>query len=745
MRRIVVLAVVLGALGLAPSADAAIPSVFGGALACSEDTDGVRECGTGTSNTTTRSTVPTWDGVPIDVNVALPPAPDSGPDGDFPLIIWGHGYGGFKFNFNAMRRFTDRGYAVFSMTTRGFRESCGSAESRTAGGAACDDGYVRLMDTRFEVRDAQEFAGRLADEELIDPQRIGALGGSYGGGLAMALGALNDRKMMPDGSLQAWTSPADGDAMRIAGAAPNIPWTDLVNSLAPNGATLDYIADAPYTRGRFGVMKNSLTTGLYLSGQLAPGYYVTPGGDPDADLTTWFGRLNAGEPYDGDPLVADAVGELTAHHSSYYIADSTPPTPMLISSGFTDDLFPADEALRFYNRTRTEHPGTPISLFFGDFGHPRAANKAADATRLRDRENAWLDFYVEGSGGAPFQGVEAMTQTCPGTAPSGGPVSSGSWATLAPGEIRYSSADAKTLSPGSGSLAIGEAFDPVDSGGNPCRTAPGADQQGVATYRLPQVDSPITLMGAATVIASINSPAANSQVAARLLDVAPNGTETLVNRALLRPPVGSSKQVFQLHPNGWEFAAGHVPKLELLPRDSGTSALSTYARPSDGQGAVTVADLQLRLPVLQKPGYEGGYVKAPAPKVLPAGTRLAKDFADLKPQNARLLKRPVTVGGRRSGARIDSPDDWRACHANVRVFGKVAGASAKGKRRLLANGKAKLAGGKRGVVKLKLTKNGRKALRSKRRAKVQVVLKTREQVGKVTAKRVLKKKAMKRR
>lgn len=47
----------------------------------------------------------------------------------------------------------------------------------------------------------------------------------------------------------------------------------------------------------------------------------------------------------------------------------------MISSGFTDDLFPANEATRYYNRTRAQYPNTPLSLFFGDFGHQRAANK----------------------------------------------------------------------------------------------------------------------------------------------------------------------------------------------------------------------------------------------------------------------------------------------------------------------------------------------------------------------------------
>ena len=44
------------------------------------------------------------------------------------------------------------------------------------------------MDDRYEIRDAQFFAGELADEGLVDGQKVGAIGGSYGGGLSLQLG-----------------------------------------------------------------------------------------------------------------------------------------------------------------------------------------------------------------------------------------------------------------------------------------------------------------------------------------------------------------------------------------------------------------------------------------------------------------------------------------------------------------------------------------------------------------------------
>ncbi len=147
--------------------------------------------GTASVSTTTPGETPTttatFDGVPIDVNVAFPAA--AAGDGPFPLLIWGHGYGGSKIGFGSMKQYTDRGYAVFSMTDRGFHESCGTpgAKARDGGTICEDEGYVRLMDTRYEVRDAQQFAGLLNNEGVVDGQKVGALGGSYGGGLSMAL------------------------------------------------------------------------------------------------------------------------------------------------------------------------------------------------------------------------------------------------------------------------------------------------------------------------------------------------------------------------------------------------------------------------------------------------------------------------------------------------------------------------------------------------------------------------------
>lgn len=637
MRRTVGFIVVLASLIAAGAAQASPASVLRGAVKCSTQPSGIRFCGSLIVNgqpQPVRTLARSWDGTAIDVNFALPKASPNH-HGPYPLVMLFHGYGGSKFGLGtggggigsamtSMTPWLKAGYATFSMSDRGFGESCGTAASRASVPASeCVNGFNHLLDDRYEVRDAQFFAGELADEGLVSPTKIAAVGGSYGGGMSMALAALRNRTMLPNGKLVPWRSP-HGKKMSLAAAAPFVPWTDLAYALVPNGSTLDYVANAPY-RGRYGVLKDSYVNSLYAAGCGTPTTFCTTS-LPDWNLQAWLTALNAGEPYGGQ-IAKTARNQLTRFHSSYYINHSEPPSPLLIANGWTDDLFPADEALRYYNRTKTQYPNTPISLYFGDWGHPRAQNKPADIRRYVAAVHSWLNYYVRGRGPKPFQGVRALTETCPSTARSGGPYQAPDWALLQPGEVRLQSAKPQTILPNAGSAAIGNAFNPL---GSACATAPGATQPGTATYRL-TVKYSFTMLGAATVIADFTLPGANSQVAARLLDVGPNGQETLISRGLWRPKVSTKpvRQVFQLHPGAWRFAAGHVIKLELLPSDA------PYGRPSNGQQNVTVSKLQLRLPSVNKPGSADGFVKAPLPKFVPPGYKLAAEFAALAPKHNR--------------------------------------------------------------------------------------------------------------
>ena len=741
-------------------AQAAVSEAFDGAVTCTtqaagSEYAGQRWCGTGTSSALSRSTVASWDGTPIDVNFALPPEPESGPDGPYPAMTIFHGWAGSKSTFQNMQRWLSRGYAVFSMTDRGFHESCGSLASRLAGGSACENGYIHLLDTRYEVRDAQHLAGLLVDDGLVEPDGIASSGGSYGGGLSMALAALKNRVMLPDGSLTGWESPG-GEPMSLAVAIPSIPWTDLAYSLVPNGSTLDYIEDSSYF-GRFGVMKESWVNLLYTLGNTAgEGFYVLPGEDPGADLTGWKGLLDAGEPYDGKAEAQAILDEIKTNHSSYYIDHSVEPAPLLIYSGFTDDLFPADEAIRFYNRTRAEHPDAKIGLLFGpNSGHMRGMNKADAATYQQNLENQWVDFYLKSEGAPPASDVRALRQTCPANAPAGDAHVAGDWASISPGEIRLLSGSARTVSATSGNPLTGGIFNPAPTG-QACSTAPGAQEAGTANYETePAPAGGFTVLGSPTVVAKISQQGTNSQIAARLVDVAPGGnTKLLVARGLWRPQ-GSGFQVFQLHPNAWKVEQGHVLRLELLARDASLPAggILNYGRPSNGQTDATITDLDLRIPVADRPGSAGGMVKKPAARVLPdrPGVKLAPGYGpkvpidDYEPPveqpKPTVKKKRIAIGkllirGQRLRIRVRCPKVATNC-PKARIT--VSGAARKNRGTLARFARVKVKPGKARFAGTRLTRRARKVLKRTRgrRLAVKVTVKPKG-LSKKTVRRVVK-------
>jgi dienelactone hydrolase len=651
------------------SASAAAPPL---ALTDCAPAEGVYQCS---------GLVSTWDGVPLDTTVTLPAAGAAG----LPLIAEIHGFGNSKYEYldPASTAYTDNafawaraGYAVLTYTARGLWGSCGTPESRAANPVACARGYIHLADVRYEARDTQELIGRLVDDGVADPARIGVTGDSYGGGQSTMLAALKDRTMLPDGTLEPWRSPA-GTPLELAAAAPVIPWTDLVYAIAPNGRTLTYAIPGPTDSVTpVGVFKGTFANGIFAAAQFAVGpgqpvgepfvqgrpmgFLAPPGVDPEADVGGWVARADAGEPYD-DPSADAVVATLERFHSPYSIDPSSPPPPLFIAAGFTDDLFPVDESLRFVNRLRREHPAVPVRVMLGDFGHQRASNKAGDRERLIREIHAWMDRYLLGSGPSPT-GVTASTQTCPRDAPSEGPFEAPTFAALSRGEVRFTSRAAQTFDQAGGDPQIGVAIDPVGGGGNACATTPAADQTGAATYRLPAASgSGYTLLGAPTILARLNVSGAPgvAQVAGRLWDVAPDGsTQTLVARGEYRPTGAPGGEVWQLHANGWRFAAGHVAKLELL------GASPPSSRPSNGAFSVEVERLELRLPVRQRP--DGGAVRSAAADVVPAGqtpvpaAQTPGPAANPKPGRLRLRLRcsrgAVRAAATVSGARARRVD-----------------------------------------------------------------------------------------
>jgi fermentation-respiration switch protein FrsA (DUF1100 family) len=666
--------------------------------------NGVRFCAGSVANR-----VPSFDGVPLDVDVTVPPTGD----GPFPTIVMMHGWGGDKTDFETIGPngeksggttstqqyhwnnvyFAQHGYAVVNYTARGFGDSCGSVTSRAAPG--CLQGWVHLADQRYEARDTQFLLGQLVDGGITQPGAIGVTGISYGGGQSIELSFLRNRirKLPSEGSgLVPWTSP-NGTPLSITAAYPRWPWSDLDNSLEPNGRFVDFPNRTPSlrdSRDPLGVQKQSYNQGLFALGATS-GFYSPPLADPNADLTTWNARVNAGEPEDAQGrAIAD---EIFNYHQGFGLSGT--PAPLLIENGWTDDLFPPQEALRIYNWVRSGNPGAAVSLQFGDLGHSRGSNKTNVDQAFNDQAAGFFDRYLKGSGAAPAPGaVTTYTQTCPKSAPGGGPFSASNWVGIHPGAVRWSSAAEQSVSSTGGNASTGTSIDPI-ANSDACKQVDEERASGTAVYVGPASQG-YTLLGLPTVQADVATSDQFGQLDSRLWDVGPDGKQTLISRGVYRLLDNQKGTiVFQLHGNGWRFERGHKPKLELLGRDA------PYARASNGSFTVRVSNLTIELPLLEHIGRP----------ILGLGLRAPKTS-----NRIRLVVRPRRVkAGQRRRFRfrawiVEGGKRVRVRGARIRIGGKRvrtgrSGRAAKrvrfrrpGRRRVIATKK----GLRRGVARVRV-------------------------------------------
>jgi fermentation-respiration switch protein FrsA (DUF1100 family) len=528
--------------------------------------------------------VPSFDGVPLDVDVFLPP----NGNGPFPTIAMLHGFAGSKADPEAggttsttnAAFYARSGYAVLVPSARGFGRSCGVPDSRTPD---CARGWLHLADQRFDVRDVQYLLGLLVDEGIARPDALAATGISYGGGQTLMLAMLRDRIVTPTGATARWTTPT-GRPLALAAGWARWPWSDLADALLPNGrlgpATFASPIGVPI-QAWLDLLGNAAT---------ATAFVAPPGADPSADLTTWRAGIDRGEPYGAD--VRAALTELHRFHSALGISGGTA-APLLIQSGFTDDLFPIGQGVRLYDVLRARSPRAPVSLQLGDLGHARAANHAGDAAQMAAQALQFFNANLNARGGpGPAPGsATAFLQSCPRTAArGGGPVRASSFARLARGSLRIDASTRQRVSSAGGDAGLAARLNPLQL--DACKPFPADIARGtaIATRRSPG----FTLLGRTSISARVRVRGANAQLVGRLWDVDPaTGRQRLVDRGVVR--LRSARTLsLRLNGNGWRFARGHTVKVELLGRDA-----PTY-RPSNGTFSVDVSRLSVVLPTRER-------------------------------------------------------------------------------------------------------------------------------------------------
>jgi fermentation-respiration switch protein FrsA (DUF1100 family) len=556
--------------------------------------------------------VASFDGVPLDVDLTLPAG--SVPGGGYPLLVMMHGWGGSKSGFesttfcNASSAehcnynnlwFASRDYAVINYTARGFHGSCGP-DSPNALSPACARGWTHLADMRYEVHDTQYLAGLLVDARIARPD-IGVTGLSYGGGQSWLLAVLADQVMDTSGAPSEWRSP-NGRPMKIAAAVPRYTWTDLIHSLQPNGRESNGVITPNGDRlNPLGIQKKSYNDYLYASG-LQTARYAPAGADPTADLTTWYAQISAGETPAQSTYAPAIVHQIAGYKSAYY-QDSllaahigNNETPVFAIQGWTDALFPEAEASSMVQKLRALDPNWPVFLYASDLGHPPANNgKSSEWSVINQAANNFLDLHLKKSGGSdPASIYQLQVVYCDSTA---GPVYSGNdLASIMPGRVTFNSSEFGHVTTSAPTDAVaGAATDPIafyagNGGKGGCiKVNPTPPDTGATSWTFP-VTADFTLLGEPELKLVVTVvPAIDAEVNARLWDIGPDGTATLVTRGAFRWTSGSSI-TYALQGNGWVFQSGHKLRIQVTQNDAPYLRLDNYG------SVINYSFMQLTLP-----------------------------------------------------------------------------------------------------------------------------------------------------
>ncbi|NKQ52500.1 ABC transporter ATP-binding protein [Amycolatopsis sp. K13G38] len=512
---------------------------------------------------------------------------DAGPGHRVPAILTTNGFGGSKDDQAGLGRyFAGRDYAVLSYSGLGFGGSgCkitlddpdwdGQAARQLVsflGGAPgiaySDAAHTQPVPALDAVeRDARDHNG---NAEAYDP-RVGMIGGSYGGEVQFAAASLDPR---------------------IDTLIPLITWNDLSYSLTPNNTDLR----AGVTSDTPGVTKLTWPLLFFTDGALldsATGFQYDPSrviGCPNFATDVCPDLASAGTL--GYPTT-DTLALL--RHASVSTYTDRVRVPVLLMQGENDTLFNLNEAIATYQALGAQ--GTPVKMIWQSWGHSGLtpapgeldlSNPDPQAQYETARVTAWFDHYLAGGPADTSPGFAYFRDWVPytgnaapayGTAPAY-PAGKGvpfylSGSALVPGTGQ--------IVPGSQSFVTPPAGFPTSSSGIDAFSAnmpPDANLPGTyAAWTSAPLTAPVDVAGQPTLDVRADAPSAalSSQTGpggqlvlfAKLYDVAPDGTESLVHNLIAPARIADPTGLVHvaLPAIAHQFAAGHAVRVMLASGD----------------------------------------------------------------------------------------------------------------------------------------------------------------------------------
>lgn len=500
-----------------------------------------------------------------------------------PAILTTNGFGGSKDDQADLgQAFAERGYVVLSYSGLGFGGSdCkislddpdydGKAASQLVtylgGGSVANDGssidYVR--------RDATAHDGKA----MANDPRVGMIGGSYGGQVQFAVAGIDPR---------------------VDAIVPIITWNDLAYSLAPNNT------DTPHgvTYATPGTEKVGWTS-LFFGVGIADGIEFA-----STDPTRNVGCPNFVEAACVAKAQMDAVGYPTddtlafARHASVSSYVKNIRVPTLLMQGENDTLFNLQEAVATYQALQAQ--GTETKMIWQSWGHSGATPAPGELDMQHPEQSyegqrviSWFERYLEDKPvdtGPEFSffrdwvSYTGIATPAYGTSPTY-PVGSDQQLYLSGSDQLVTSKSAVVAGSATYANPAGEAplsYSEVSAlQGDPIpndKTEPYDTPGSFAAWSSAPLASPVVSVGAPRLTLHLSSPvAAAAQSAgpaghlllfAKIYDVAPDGSTTLVNRLISPARVADVTQPVTIQLPGvvHRYAAGHVLRVVVSATDA---------------------------------------------------------------------------------------------------------------------------------------------------------------------------------